>query len=93
MDSLEKRVRAFGEERTVAGWAEDPRAAVYGELILKRLRDGMTPEQAIATPTVALERGPVKLLAFGERKTVRDWADDVRCAEPCQTEVRRPDAG
>ena len=92
VDGLERRVRAFGEERTVEAWAEDSRAAVYGELILRRLDAGMTPEQAIATPTAALERGPVKLLAFGERKTLRDWADDVRCAVSLDTLRGRLDA-
>ena len=77
--TVERRVTAFGETKTVAEWEGDRRAAVYGELILRRIADGWTPEQAIARPTVQLERGPTKYLAWGERKTLRDWADDPRC--------------
>ena len=78
--TTERRVTAFGETKTVAEWEGDRRAAVYGELILRRLEEGMVPEQAIAIPLPALERGPRKYMAWGERKTLRDWADDPRCA-------------
>ena len=76
---MEKRITAFGETKTIAEWEFDRRAAVYGELIVRRIEEGMTPEGAISTPTVAVERGPTRYMAWGERKTLRDWADDPRC--------------
>ena len=91
--TLEKRVTAFGETKTVAEWEMDRRAAVYGELILRRIAEGMTPEQAVSTPTVAVERGPTKYMAWGERKTLRDWADDPRCATSYPNLRRRIEDG
>lgn len=75
----ERRLTAFGTKKTVAEWAADPRARVWAEAILARLDEGMTPEQAIGTPLAAAEGRAATVLAFGERKTVRDWADDYRC--------------
>ncbi len=89
----ERRLTAFGTTKTVAEWAMAPRAAVWGEAILARLEGGMSPEQAIATPVAGAEAGPVKVLAFGERKTLRDWADDVRCAVSRRVLKSRLDAG
>ena len=77
--TVERRLTAFGVTKTIAEWEMDRRSAVYASLILRRLEEGMSPEQAIATPTVAVERGPTKYLAWGERKSLRDWADDPRC--------------
>lgn len=73
------KVTAFGVTKTISEWEMDSRAAVYGELIVRRIEGGMTPERAISTPTVQIERGPTKYMAWGDRKTLRDWADDPRC--------------
>lgn len=45
-----RRVAAFGETKTVAEWAGDPRARVWAEAILGRLDDGMPAEEAIGRP-------------------------------------------
>lgn len=78
MERVGRKVTAFGVTKTVAEWAEDSRAGVWAEAILHRLDAGLTPEQAIATPVAKLEDGPPKIFAFGERKTLREWADDYR---------------
>ena len=77
--TTEMKVTAFGVTKTISEWEMDSRAAVYGELIVRRIEGGMTPERAISTPTVEMERGPTRYMAWGERKTLRDWADDPRC--------------
>ena len=70
---------AFGETKTVAAWAEDERARAWTGLILERLAEGMSSEQAIALPVAVPGRRARGHLAFGEHKTLRDWADDPRC--------------
>jgi hypothetical protein len=40
-------VAAFGEEKPVAAWADDPRCAVKYYTLLYRLMDGWNPETAI----------------------------------------------
>lgn len=83
----DRRITAFGSTKTASEWALDPRAKVWADAILDRLESGMTPEQAIASPLSSVEDGPVKVAAFGELKTLRDWADDYR-AETSYTNIR-----
>ena len=45
-----RRVTAFGERKTVADWADDPRCLITAKSIIVRLNKGMTPEEAIASP-------------------------------------------
>lgn len=42
---------AFGETKTQKEWAADPRAKVHEMGIMRRLRRGMSPEEAIASPS------------------------------------------
>ena len=46
--TTERRLTAFGETRTIEGWARDPRFGVWTGVIQARLEEGWTPEQAIA---------------------------------------------
>jgi hypothetical protein len=69
------RVEAFGETKTVAQWAADPRCATPAANLYHRLKAGWSPEQAIATP----DTRHASVFAFGESKSIAGWADDPRC--------------
>lgn len=61
----------------------DPRCHVSLAALLHRLRRGMAPEDAIATPPKG-GRGRrdtpwVFITAFGETKSLSDWTRDRRC--------------
>lgn len=45
-----RRVQAFGELKTVAEWADDPRCQVKYDILLGRLRREVWPEYAILAP-------------------------------------------
>lgn len=45
-----KRYEAFGESKTIRQWVDDPRCSVGYQGLYRRLKNGMPPEQAIATP-------------------------------------------
>jgi hypothetical protein len=45
-----RRVTAFGEQKTVAEWADDPRCQVKYDVLLGRLRKEVWPEYAILAP-------------------------------------------
>jgi hypothetical protein len=44
------RISAFGEERILRDWLDDPRCVVSRQTLRKRLREGWSPEDAITTP-------------------------------------------
>lgn len=43
-------VEAWGEKKTLAQWARDPRARVRTDVMKSRLDQGYTPEEAISLP-------------------------------------------
>lgn len=69
---------AFGERKTLPEWARDPRCPVgsFG-LMCRVVSNGMTVEQAFAQPVKGSQQELYE--AFGERKTLREWAQDPRC--------------
>lgn len=79
-------VTAFGETKTLAGWAADPRCGVAVTGLRRRLDVlGWEPERAITTPhrldvpkPAPPRRWPLHA-AFGESRTLADWARDPRC--------------
>ena len=92
-EGIGRRVAAFGETKTVAEWAADARARVGAEAILARLDGGMSPEEAIGRPPERPQGKHGLILAFGERKSLRDWADDHRAATSMQNIRVRLQAG
>lgn len=72
-------VAAFGETKTAAEWDKDPRCVVSARTLRLRInRDGWEGERAIMTPAKECDPlAPVE--AFGETKTVGEWAKDDRC--------------
>lgn len=90
-------IEAFGETKTVEAWVRDPRAKVLRQAIEKRLRKGWTAEDAISLPAPIVgqlprgcTRGPFNAIfveAFGETKSIADWARDPR-ATVCDETIR-----
>lgn len=66
--------QAFGEEKTLATWARDPRCLVRKHNLKSRIQLGWDMERAMTTPVEA----PL-YTAFGEEKRLCEWAQDTRC--------------
>ena len=78
-----KMIEAFGETKSVTEWIEDPRVVVVANVFLRRIQHGWTSEASLTTP-VSATRGKrdgnaMQYEAFGELKTLREWAQDERC--------------
>jgi hypothetical protein len=79
-----KTLTAFGETKTYREWAKDPRCSVNTATLVQRVRrGGRTPEEAVTAPPYAPTRktpnpDAKKLTAFGETKTIAQWAKDQR---------------
>jgi hypothetical protein len=76
-------IEAFGETKSISDWAEDPRAVVAANVFLRRIQHGWSAEASITTP-ISTTRGKregnaMQYEAFGEQKTLREWALDERC--------------
>ena len=66
---------AYGEEKTLGGWAKDPRCRVSVNTLRGRLAKGRRLEEAMRTP--AAPRGQVRLAA-AERAALKAAAELVR---------------
>ena len=84
-------VRAWGEAKSMNEWTKDARCRVSLSVLMRRLREGMDAEAAIATPSSFRWEGG--LSAFGETRTLLAWSEDPRCPVTLTTLVRRLDAG
>lgn len=69
-------IRAFGERKSMADWAIDPRCKVSYTTLRMRLNLGWDAEEAILNN---LDMRHDFISAFGETKSVTDWAIDPRC--------------
>ncbi len=86
MDLLDIQVHAFGEEKSLFEWSKDRRSVVSHLTLASRLEAGWQPERAITTPAVKSIRQLEKLVsAFGESKSLLDWATDSRAQVPSRT--------
>ncbi len=76
------RYSAFGESKTLGEWAADPRCQVHRETLRHRMMQGCPLERALMmekqTGPNARLRAP-RYTAFGETKTLSEWAEDTRC--------------
>lgn len=75
---------AFGKTLTVSQWSKEPECNVSLKLLQLRIDRGMEPERAISIPRLtssdAAKKGAkITLEAFGEKKTISQWAEDSRC--------------
>jgi hypothetical protein len=77
---LPEKYEAFGESKTLAEWLQDPRCGTgntYHSLRkrLKKCNTSQDNEKAISVDLRTFE----EYEAFGEKKTIREWANDGRC--------------
>ena len=79
----------WGETKTVAAWARDPRCAVGEDVLRQRVTAGWSAERALTQGP----RGQVTATAFGQTKTVTQWANDPRCPVSRETLKGRLRAG
>jgi len=71
-----KKLKAFGEEKTLLEWSKDPRCKPSKRLLAFRIGFGWPIEEAIVTLPRNHKDG---VAAFGENRSVRAWAEDKRC--------------
>ncbi|MBX7132742.1 MAG: hypothetical protein K1X67_08715 [Fimbriimonadaceae bacterium] len=93
---------AFGETKTLADWSRDERCEVSATTIGVRLREGLSPEEAITNPSKASQGYKDKVVgkhdrffitAFGETKDIRHWIHDKRCKVAMHTLRKRLSQG
>lgn len=82
--SNNRYVTAFKETKTLSQWIDDKRCKVAKGTLQKRLSLGWDPEKAISTESMSIRHyKPNKdakfYKAFGESKTLYQWAQDKRC--------------
>ena len=78
---------AWGETKPAAEWLKDPRCKFAGTSVHRRLKKGIPPEIAL-TQKLPKDRSGCRtktLTAFGETKTLHDWAVDTRCLVELKT--------
>ena len=73
------QILAWGETKSLSGWAQDDRCAVSRNTLKRRLSAGMLPELAISSPAANKPEFGVLYEAWGERKLLADWLRDDRC--------------
>lgn len=71
------KITAWGETKIAKYWALDPRVKVCLATFVKNIRLGWPPEKALTEKQIPSNHCVIE--AFGERKTVTDWAKDSRC--------------
>jgi len=73
-----------GETRTLSEWAEDERCQVTYRILWERLQDGVSFENALLTPQ-RRKNGYRLITAWGEEKSLTEWAKDPRCSGVSRT--------
>lgn len=76
----QRTLTAWGERQTLAAWLRDARCQVEGRVVCQRLRQGWTPEAALATPGALVFASDGE--AFGVSQSPAAWARDPRCQVP-----------
>ena len=74
---------AFGETKTLHQWSLDPRCEVPMTTLYYRIRVGDPLESAMILARFMRkskrERQAAQYEAFGESKSISEWAEDLRC--------------
>lgn len=71
-------IKFDGVTKTLADWADDPKCVVPYAVLWERLKDGATFEEALTKP--ARRKGGYRVVsAWGEEKSITEWAKDPRC--------------
>lgn len=72
-----KRVTVWGETKTLVEWFNDPRCVLPSiQHLYSRRSQGWEMERALSTPVTPKDS---LLTAWGESKTICEWAKDPRC--------------
>ena len=86
VDVLDPILVAFGERKSLHEWAKDRRSMVTHLTLAARIDAGWEVERALTTPPVRNRRHHEKpLMAFGECKSLLEWAADPRAMAPART--------
>ena len=72
---MAEKLPAFGEEKTLDVWCDDPRCVVPMRILLERVEQGRPLEAALIEPIHA----KTAFQAFGETKLLGEWSKDPRC--------------
>ena len=81
-----------GLTQSLASWADDRRCNVPYKVLWERLQDGMDFEKALLAPQ--RRAGGYRMLeAYGETKSVSEWALDARCPVSASTLWARVNRG
>lgn len=81
------KIHAFGETKTIAEWTRDERCCISEHALADRIKSGKwTIEDAITKPSnekkkeLCRSSKSAKMVeAFGEKKSLIEWSEDVRC--------------
>lgn len=79
---VRRDVTAFGETKQLCEWVRDERCTVSAGILFDRLARNWPPEEAITGAVGAItgaHRFARRYTAFGETKTLGQWARDPRC--------------
>jgi hypothetical protein len=81
-----------GETKTLAEWVKDPRCTVkITSTLQSRIQKGWSDEKVLTEPVKKSgpSRHKLKITAWGETKTVAEWAKDKRCKVDAASLYRR----
>lgn len=70
----------LGETKTLVEWSEDARCKFSYQVLVNRLHSGWGVEEVFGTPLRVRQDYTIYSEAFGERKTLGEWAKDARCS-------------
>lgn len=91
------KVTVWGETKTIAEWAADKRCKVSARILRQRLRGQKVAKKPIPLEDLLTEkvrqRNGHQTSAFGEFKSITDWAEDKRCLVSYNTLRERLAAG
>jgi len=92
LTSRSRIMTLYGESKTLAEWARDPRCRVSEQSFSMRIANGWTLEDALF---VAQRRtsAPRLVTAFGETRSLAEWGRDARCQVLTASLQSRLDAG
>jgi len=85
---------AFGDRKTLLEWTQDPRCQVSMRELRTRIERGWNAEEALSTVSSTRPTRARNLVsAFGEEKSVADWARDPRASVSALTIAARVHRG
>lgn len=75
-----------GDTKTIKEWLEDPRCVVQlRSTLLSRIQKGWDTERILTEPLRQVKPRTKNIKAFGESKSLKDWAKDKRCKVDLET--------